>query len=483
MTLRTIRINCSYRFICLWLFAVTATNIAAQDITVNNTSDEPAAAALPARNMQDELLDARELYTAAFEAEQYAPAADAANKIVMLTGEIYGSSSVDYALANSDLAAAQGELGDLTAAATNYKRAIYLIEEQEGIVSARLIQPLMGLANVQNAGGQWDQGLETYNRALRLNHVEYGLNNLGQMPIRDGITESYLGLGSIKDANFQQELQLRIVRDEFSSDETKLAQASNKLAGWYQRSNQQEKEVLQLEATVRTIRAKIGSNDPSQIPVLRDLAAAYQRLDISPEQQLSAYRAALNALEEARRINDASDNPDQIIGAEICIEIGDTHSVNGQTREARRSYTDAWQILTSARTEADVIGTYFGAPTHIGPRSLPDVYPDNRKTRELWNSDPDRFQPGSLQALVDVDDYGLASNVRVTEANPPDLLEDRALSLLKRYQFRPRFEGGQPVATSNLPINHVFNYLPDKQDTIAEGDTDAAPLVNPRASD
>lgn len=488
MTARTFRIDCSCRIICLLLFAVTATNIAAQDIAVKDSNDtfSTVAGTLPARNTQDELQGIRDLYAAAFAAEQYGQAADAANKVVMLTGEIYGSNSVEYALAKSDLAAAQCKLGELTAAAENYRQAIYLIEEQDGIVSPQLIQPLMGFATVQNAGGQWDQGLETYNRALRLNHVEYGLNNLGQMPIRDGLTESYLGLGSIKEANFQQELQLRIVRDEFGSDLTKLTEASNKLAGWYQRSNQQEKEVLQLETTVRTIRSKLSSNDPSQIQVLRDLAAAYQRLDLSPEQQLSAYSAALDALEEAWRINNESVNPDQIISAEIQIEIGDTHSMNGQTREARRSYVEAWQIFANAGTEAAVVESYFGTPTHIGWRSLPDIYPDNSKTRELWSSDPDRFRPASLQALVDIDDYGLTSNVRITEASPKGLLEDSAPGQLKRYRFRPRFAAGQPVATSNLQINHSYSYLPDQQDTAADStvdQSDTTPLVNPRAGD
>jgi len=519
MALKTIRIDCRFRLIYLLLFALAVTDVAAQDAAVDNSGDVPTAAAsapennldtgeddtqllksnlpadaatanpsLAAGHSPDELQDAQDIYAIAFAAGQYEPATDAAKTMVMLTSKIYGNKSVEHALANSDLAAAQSKLGDLTAAAANYRQAIYLIEEQEGIVSPQLIQPLVGLANVENAAGEWDKGLDTYNRALRLNHVEYGLNNLGQMPIRDGLTESYLGLGSIKEANFQQELQLRIVRDEFGSDLTKLTQASNKLAGWYQRSNQQEKEVLQLETTVRTIRSKVSNNDPSQIQVLRDLAAAYQRLDLSPEQQLSAYSASLDALEEASRINKDSDNPDQIVSAEIQIEIGDTHSINGQTREARRSYTEAWQILANAGTDATVIDAYFGTPTHIGWHSLPDVYPDNRKTRELWSSDPDRFRPAALQALVDIDDYGLTSNVRIIEASPQGLLEDTAVRLLKRYRFRPRFEAGQPVATSNLQINHSFSYLPDQQDSAADsiedGESDsAAPLVNPQAGD
>jgi hypothetical protein len=514
MTVKTIRLDWCSRIICLWLFAVAATDIAAQDIAVNEVTDAPTAATdlpesnleapqdntqtlvdlsavdptvdatLVARNPQDELQEAKDLYAVAFAAEQYESAADAADKMVALTSEIYGNDSVEYALAKSDLAAAQSNLDDLTTAAANYRQAISLIEAEDGIVSPQLIQPLMGLASVQNAAGQWDQGLEAYNRALRLNHVEYGLNNLGQMPIRDGLTESYLGLGSIKDANFQQELQLRIVRDEFGGDLPKLTEASNKLAGWYQRSNQQEKEVLQLESNVRTIRSNLSTDDPAQVQVLRDLAAAYQRLDLSPEQQLSAYSASLDALEEAWRINNDGDNPDQIVSAEIKIEIGDIHSINGQTRTARSSYLEAWQIFANAGTAADIINTYFGTPTRIGSRRLPDVYPDNRKTLELWNSDPDRFRPGSLQALVDIDDYGLASNIRITESNPQGLLDDTARATLKRYQFRPRFAAGQPVATSDLQISHAFSHLSDQQDSAADSDSDSAdPLVNPQASD
>lgn len=513
MTCKTIRLDWCSKMIWLWLFAATATDIAAQEMAVDEVTDAPAPvtdlpennqesqlydtqaiadlpaddatvdAPLAARNPQEELQEARDVYAVGFAAKQYEPAADAANKMVALTSQIYGNESVEYALAKSDLAAAQSELDDLTAAAANYRQAISLIEKEDGIVSPQLIQPLMGLASVQNSAGQWEQGLETYNRALRLNHVEYGLNNLGQMPIRDGLTESYLGLGSIKDANFQQELQLRIVRDEFGNDLPTLTAASNKLAGWYQRSGQQEKEVFQLEANVRTIRSNLSTDDPAQIQVLRDLAAAYQRLDLSPEQQLIAYSASLDALNEAWRINNENDNPDQIVSAEIQIQIGDTHSTNGQTKAARNSYLEAWQIFANAGTEADVIDTYFGKPTHIGSRSLPNVYPDNRKTRELWNSDPDRFRPGSLQALVDIDEFGSTSNIRITESNPQGLLDDSARATLKRYRFRPRFAAGQPVATSNLQISHAFSHLPDQQDSTDESDSDgAAPLVNPQAS-
>ena len=426
-------------------------------------------------NPRDELEDARATYATAFAAEQYAEAGIAANRIVTLTSEIYGSESIEYALACGDLAAVQSKAGELSAAATNYKKAIYLIEEREGIVSAQLIKLLMGLAAVQNSSGQWDLGLETYNRALRLNHVELGLNNIEQMPIRDGLTESYLGLGSIADANFQQEVQMRIVRDEFSNDPAKLTQASNKLAGWYERSGQQEKEIWQREMTVRAISDKRGDDGTLQIKELRDLAAAYQRLDLSQEEALNAYNAAVSTLNEAARINNARAKPDPVLGAEIQIEIGDVHNVFGAPRDARRSYTQAWKILTDAGVAREIFEIYFGTPTHIGLTTLPAVYPDNDETREIWRSDPDRFRPASLQALIDVDDYGHTDNIRITESNPENVMGDRATDLLERYRYRPRFENGQAVATVNMPVSHAFSYLPDDKeatdDPATEGDS------------
>ncbi len=304
------------------------------------------------------------------------------------------------------------------------------------------------------------------------------------MPIRDGLTESYLGLGSIADANFQQEVQMRIVRDEFSDDLTKLTHASNKLAGWYQRSDQQEKEVWQREMTVRTIRDKGGDDGSMQIRELRDLAAAYQRLDLSEEEALNAYNAAVSTLNEAARINNARAKPDPLLGAEIQLEIGDVHNVFGAPRDARRCYTQAWQILTDAEADTDVFEIYFGTPTHIGLINLPAVYPDDDETREIWRANPDRFRPASLQALIDIDDYGRTENIRITESSPQNLLDDRAISLLKRYRYRPRFENGQPVMTINLPISHAFSYLPDDEGIEADSSVESgSALEHPEATD
>lgn len=141
-------------------------------------------------------------------------------------------------------------------------------------------------------------------------------------------------------------------------------------------------------------------------------------------------------------------------------------------------------MLTEAGADQDVFEIHFGTPTHIGLTSLPAVYPEDKQTRELWRSNPDRFRPASLQALVNIDDYGRTENIRITESTPKKLMDDRATYLLKRYRYRPRFEKGQPVATSDLPVSHAFSYLPDGEETTDDSSTDGgSPLEYPEVTD
>ena len=118
----------------------------------------------------------------------------AANQVLQLTREAFGSDSIQTASPLTNLARAQHQLGDLEAARVNYNTAILTIEEHEGILSQRLINPLIGLGAVYNQAENYELGLRSYQRALRVNHVNGGFYNLEQLPVRDGLTESYIGL-------------------------------------------------------------------------------------------------------------------------------------------------------------------------------------------------------------------------------------------------------------------------------------------------
>lgn len=416
---------------------------------------EPGTAppAEPEFSDKEQFEDAQARFLGYFNDGLYQQALTAAEQTVRLATRIYGADSLETALTLINLANAQYRTNDLMAARQNYQASINLIEEHEGIVSPRLINPLMGLGATHNAIGDYDRGLRAYERALRVNHVELGLKNIEQMEIRDGMTESYIGLGDAEDANFQQETQARIIRDEYGDDLEKLLPAVYKLAEWYRRSGQPDKETLLLQNAVRTVKQAVGDDSTMQIKALRDMASAYQRMDMPAE--------CLRALKRALRISKETEPADQLLTADILVEIGDFYNGFGDLRDARKYYLLAWEILETEQA----IGAqekYFATPVNIWSVQLPDVYPMNSKTKALYVEDPDRFINGQVLAQYDIDDFGRVDNITIIESDPTGLIDKRVRYLLTRYFYRPRIVAGEPLVTEAIALTHRFSYLPEK---------------------
>jgi len=424
--------------------------------TASSPDTEPAIPetdSTPTYTPEEQLDNAHNRFLSYFDDELYRQALVAARQTLQLTSDYYGDDSLQAALARANVATAQTKTGDLPAALTSYEVSIKLIEKNEGIISPRLINPMMGLAATYNALGVFDSGLGAYERALRINHVELGLKNDEQMQIRDGLTESYLGLDDLDKANFQQETQARIIREKHRGELDKMIPAIYKLADWYKRSNQPEKETLLLQNAARTIKKAAGDDPAEQIRVLRALAAAHQRLDMPAE--------AKRLLKKAWRINEESEARDPLLSADIQVEMGDFYNGFNDLRDARRYYTAAWETLVNegGNDSARLLENYFSKPIIIWSVQLPDVYPLNSKTAVLAAEEPDLFSAGLLAVKFDIDQNGRATNIRIIESDPEGLLDKRVIYLLGRYFYRPRFEDGAPVLTRDLQLSHSFSYL------------------------
>ncbi|HJP03948.1 MAG: energy transducer TonB [Gammaproteobacteria bacterium] len=423
----------------------------------------PAGDAGPAQEQltpQEMLDDAHQRFIDYYAEEQYQLAMVAAAQTVESTRSIFGEVSLEAGLALTNLATAQVKLGNHPAALANYQASVFIIEEIQGIISPRLVNPLLGMAAAHNAMENFDLGLTTYERALRINHVEYGLFNASQMKIRDGLTESYVGLGDMRKAGFQQQVQAMIIRQEHGDNLELVIPAVFKLAEWYQRTNQPEKEQRQYTIAVNAVRQLDSQNSTLQIDALRGLAAAYMR---------SANQAtSIRLLKQAIRINEASPEPDPVLTADILIELGDNYSIFGSMRDARRVYKSAWQILSEEDEAKKHHDNYFGSPVGIRAEYLPDVHPSRSKTRQQLREDPDAFSSGYVSVSYDINENGRVKNVTVLESEPPGLIDKRIKILVSRIGYRPRMVDGEPVATTDNRLTHEFMYL---SLDLEEGDT------------
>ena len=141
------------------------------------TSDgEPPAAATSTRQVTTEDIDAAyERFMRLRGEDRMEDATRAALTVAELTRERYGAGAIELATPLINLAVMQSLGGNLTAAEQNYRSAIAIIEREESALSPRLINPLSGLGHTYNRAGNYDEAIESFERALRLNNIEQGL--------------------------------------------------------------------------------------------------------------------------------------------------------------------------------------------------------------------------------------------------------------------------------------------------------------------
>jgi tetratricopeptide (TPR) repeat protein len=398
----------------------------------------------------DPLDQAHARFLELFDAGLYPQAVDAARQVLEMTRWNYGNASLEAALAQINLATVQSRTGENEAAIENYTNSIAIIEKAEGIISPRLINPLMGLASAYNATGSYDLGLLAYERTLRINHVELGLQNEQQIPIRDGLTESFVALGELQKAEFQQEVQVTILRKEYGKNSELLLPSIYKLANWYRRTNQPEQEAYQYRTAVGLIRENTNKQSPAQIDALRNLAAVYQRVNMPAE--------SMRLLKRSYRLNAEATEPDPILAADIQVQIADSYNLFGSRRDAQRYYVGAWNTLEQLGDQEALLDEYFALPVSLQSNSLPNIYPDNSKTIERFQEDPNRFMSGYVTAEYDIDASGRVRNIRIIESYPADMLDKRVSILLSRRNYRPRMLDGVPVETKAEQLQHEFNY-------------------------
>jgi tetratricopeptide (TPR) repeat protein len=380
--------------------------------------------------------------------KRYDEAIALATQVLDLTIQIYGEKSIEIATPLSNLATAQMHNGDLTGAETNYKAAIDLIEKAVGILSPRLVNPLIGLGATYYRAGLYPQSMQAYERALRVNHAEQGFYNTDQLKIRDGLTETYLGMDKMEDANFQQQVQLNIQRRKFGRNSAELVPAIEKLARWYDRTGQYPDAQLQWQSARRILRQTKGPQDPALADVLIGEAKSYESQALLP--------IAVSALQDAIEILEAQPARDHRKYAETLVALGDLYLAYGKPKSARQQYSAAWSDLSGSdelRAERD---GYFARPRRISGRLLDKVAGSDGDTSAP--SAPDTLLPGYVVANITVDEDGRVIDPKVIESDPPGLMDAQVLSVLASSRFRPRMSDGVVVASPDVAFRHDYRY-------------------------
>ena len=389
--------------------------------------------------------------------ELYEEALIAARQVVDLTAQEFGPDGEPMIVPLTNLATTQVEIGDLTAAEENYKIAIALVEKYHGLLSPRLINPLIGLGGVYNRLERYAPAVDTFSRALRVNHVEKGFTNPDQFPIRDGMTESYIGLDETDEANFHQETQLEINRRRFGSQSAETAGAYSKLGDWYTRSGQVEPALESYARADRIYRNEGSVVLHQRIASLEALAQLYQRLgQLGPSSSV---------LRRALEIVNAEAELDLPLRARVLVDLGDLYTIFNKLDSAASRYLGAWDDLSSDDDYLDARDEYFDQPVRVAGMRLANL----SSTAEAREAPRGQLRDGYVLLSYTVTPRGRVADIKIIESDPPDVMDERLVSLWQRSKFRPRYVDGQAVAAENLLLRHDFTWAeaPPKRETEA----------------
>ena len=404
--------------------------------------------------------------------KRYPEAISVALRVVEISREEFGEGSIELVAPFDNLATVQMLSGDYVAAENNYHASIELIERNQGILAPRLINPLIGLGATYNRTGLYDQGVEAFERALRISHVNEGFYNFDQFKIRDGLTESHIGLQDLEEANFQQQIQVEINQRKLGLENPEIVPAMYKLARWYERSGQLEIARATYQGARRMLKDAHGKNDPALIDALVGISKTYERQGLMAE--------AAGALKKALAIVETQPETDDLRRAELLVELGDLYTSFGKADSAEVRYVEAWQQLSQDDAHLEQREVYFREPLRVAglPFSALEFADGSRRDMP---ADKDLLRQGYVLVGYAVSDKGRVQDARIIESEPVGLLDTRVVNTLGRSYYRPRLVDGNAVATEDLLYRHDFFYLEDRQaDT---GDEAGEPLEYPDGED
>jgi len=425
---------------------------------------------------QEELLEKRnqlqQNFLSLYDQELYQQSILTASKILNITQEIYGPESQNMVNPLNNLASSYFMIGDFEQAIKIFLECIALIES-DNIISSDLVSPLVALGLAFNKSEQYNEAVKIFNRALHINWVNNGFYNLEQIKIHDSLTESFIGLTNLEEANHHQSFQLSIYNNHFGKDNIKVDESLVKLAKWYRRSGQVLSERLVFKELLSRQSNREKQEPQKLIRTLQGISFSHRREGISMYDSVSPLKKALNIFTE-------SQNQDLRLKLELLIDLGDTYTSYGRVSSADKAYQDCWQLIEEDSALKPEIEERFSKPVKVRNIFIPEKYPIDRPIDKNKN-----HKQGFLTVRFDVETTGKTSKVVIIESNPSEILDRVALSAMKNTIYRPIYIDAEAQRSDELTIRHEFTYqhtMKELSETPpVEPEIEDKPLENPIA--
>ena len=372
-----------------------------------------------------------------------------------------------------------------------YQDTVDVIETQSGAFDPQLREPLVGLGLAYMQDGDYEQATDAFQRALHVTRVNYGLNDLGQLPIVELLIQSHKGAGDWEAVDNSYRYILWLARRNYGADDPRMLPALESFGEWHLQATELEDSGSQMNHLFEaegayTQATKILEKDPSidrkeLMGVLYAGSYANLRLaewvttdpdpfllsnasfSLSPyaqqraldamaalERQLDmSYRRGRDSLRRVATLAEESHDP--AAQAAALTYLGDWYLQFGRRRSAEESYSQARALAgqePAARAAVDAL--------YQQPSMLPAI-PVN-----IANPVPEQTAAEQRTFVVfdfDIAESGRVTRIDVTEASANASSGDiqNARAWLRQTRFRPMVIDGKPQPYSGAKIRYYLD--------------------------
>ncbi|MBL4821730.1 MAG: hypothetical protein JKY98_12190 [Gammaproteobacteria bacterium] len=398
----------------------------------------------------------------------------------------------DFRIISNDAALQTASVNNIESI-RQYKAVIDELELEGGAWGQGLAQELTALGSLHQQQGTYLEAVEVYTRAMHVSRVNYGLDNLEQVPVVEQLIGSHVALGQWEKADQLHSYLYYTQKKAFGANDPRMIPVLDRLAKWSLsvfNVGYGEAVGLRLLTAFYSFRAAsdivsthFGEEDERFVNYLRDMAATaylvarnpalmeeatrpeYRNVQDMFEDKInqidginpSGYADGLKALERiVARYADKGDAP--VEHAQALTGLADWYLLFDRRRTAAGYYRDAFNILSEQENNEELIQNNFGEVKLI-PELTANILQLNSENKSDQAQNP-TSETGVIDVSFDVTSYGAVTNFKMLTEETDN--NSRVLTALRRNVrnriFRPRVVAGKMERTRDNHFRYRYWY-------------------------
>ena len=384
---------------------------------------------------------------------------------------------------------AQISQSEIREASDALEQLILDIEESQGRYAPELIQPLSILGKAQMATQDYMQAAETFDRAVHLTRINFGLFESKQVTLVYLQADSFAAMGDFRNAQQREEYAFQVLSNR--SSRRKLLTGMLRLGDFYLETYNFLAARTLFRQGYEVLQTSSFSDSESAIPFLKGTASSYRMerfpplysqerridelgrkpentrtLDYSNEYlTINNFPAGERALQKIVKIRQSAlsfrdENPDpeviqkdQALLNQALLDLGDWHLLFSRQKKAHTLYKEIHRQQAELPTELKIdLDTphllYFPAPQNLKPPPVQD-----RLDAET----------GSITLAFSVYENGRIRGLETIAFEPNDAIEFNARRSMRQAVYRPAMIEGEVMVTPAHRYVHTYQYFPSRK--------------------